>query len=287
MTGANGFLGRRIVSTLKEGGWRTTGIVRRGPEAGDLVVPSLREGSFRSALADAKPDLIIHGIGTSGSLSPREFFEANLLCATDLFSALDQLGLATAVVLIGSAAEYGYVPSSDLPVSEEHVCSPQTAYGVSKFAQTLLGLSQKRRPVLCARLFNPVGAGMPSYLALGDFTERVRRGETELRVGNLDVQRDFICADEAARLIGALCAIPDAFGQVINICVGEAFRLRDIVDQLTEIAPQAVSIVTDPLRVRGGEMPKFYGSTARLRRFGLTPRNPDFTRILGRMIAHS
>jgi GDP-4-dehydro-6-deoxy-D-mannose reductase len=191
------------------------------------------------------------------------------------------------VVLIGSAAEYGYVPTSDLPVSEEHVCSPQTAYGVSKFAQTLLGLSQRRRPVLCARLFNPVGPGMPSYLALGDFTDRVRHGETELRVGNLDVRRDFICADEAARLIGALCAIPDAFGQVINICVGEAFRLKDIVDQLIEIAPQAVSIVTDPLRVRGGEMPEFYGSTARLQRYGLTPSRPDFTSILGRMIAES
>lgn len=287
VTGANGFLGRLIVSTLNESGWQTTGIVRRDPAAGDLVVSSLREENFRTALADAEPDVVIHGIGAAGPLSSRELFEANLLSATDLFSALDQLGLRTAVVLIGSAAEYGYVPGRALPVSEDYTCSPQTAYGVSKFAQTLLGLSQRHRPVLCARLFNPIGPGMPSYLALGDFTDRIRRGDTELRVGNLDVRRDFICADEAARLIGALCAISDAFGQVINICVGEAFELRDIVNRLTEIAPHAVSIVADPLRVRGGEMPKFYGSTARLRRYGLTPSKPDFTKILGRMIAHS
>ena len=287
MTGANGFLGRRIVSALKEDGWRTKGIVRRDPKAGDLVVHSLREENFRAALTDFEPDIVIHGIGTAGPLSPRDLFEANLLCATDLFSVLDRLGLGTAVVLIGSAAEYGYVPARDLPVLEEHICLPQTTYGVSKFAQTALGLSQKRRPVLCARLFNPVGLGMPSYLALGDFTNRIRRGETELRVGNLDVRRDFICADEAARLICALCMVPDAFGQVINICAGEAFELRSIVSQLTDIAPQTVSIVRDPLRVRGGEMPEFYGSTARLQRYGITPSKPDFTKILEGMIAHS
>ncbi|MCJ2118541.1 NAD-dependent epimerase/dehydratase family protein [Methylobacterium sp. J-001] len=286
VTGANGFLGRRLVSALKEDGWRTTGIVRHDPEAGDLVVHSLREENFRTALTDVKPDLIIHGVGTAGPMSPRNLFEANLLCATDLFLVLDQLDLGTAVVLIGSAAEYGYVSARDLPVLEEHICVPLTTYGVSKFAQTALGLSQKHRPVLCARLFNPVGLGMPSYLALGDFTDRIRRGETELRVGNLAVRRDFICVDEAARLICALCMVPDAFGQVINICAGEAFELKDIVTQLTEIAPQVVNIVTDPLRVRGGEMPEFYGSTARLRRYGITPNRPDFTKILKGMIAH-
>lgn len=270
-----------------ESGWHTTRVVRREAEPGDLIASSFLEETFKTALADVNPDLIIHAVGAAGPLSPRALFEANVLSAIDLFSVLDKLGSGAAVVLVGSAAEYGSVSSGDLPVSEEHACLPQTIYGISKLAQTLLGLSQTRRPVLCARLFNPIGAGMPSYLALGDFAGKIRQKTTELRVGNLDVRRDFICVEEAARLIVSLCDIPDAFGQIINICVGEAFRLGGIVDQLVGLAPQAVRIAIDPSRMRNGEMPEFYGSTARLQQYGLTPRPPDFTSILKRMLSDS
>ena len=47
------------------------------------------------------------------------------------------------VVLIGSAAEYGHVPASALPVREDWPCRPASDYAASKHRQTLLGLMRE------------------------------------------------------------------------------------------------------------------------------------------------
>jgi nucleoside-diphosphate-sugar epimerase len=55
-------------------------------------------------------------------------------------------------LLAGSAGEYGEVANKELPITESHTPRPYSHYGISKLAQTQLGLAEARltRPVIIA-----------------------------------------------------------------------------------------------------------------------------------------
>ncbi len=140
--------------------------------------------------------------------------------------------------------------------------------------------------VLIARLFNPVGVGMPGALALPSFARQiVGSGPCPVvRVGDLTAQRDFLDVDEAARLLLALAAMPHWPWPVVNVCSGSAYRLGDLLDGLIAASGLRVSIETDPARLRPGDMPVLIGSTERLASVGLAPQSPDFLTLLPRLL---
>jgi GDP-4-dehydro-6-deoxy-D-mannose reductase len=131
---------------------------------------------------------------------------------------------------------------------------------------------------------------MPGHLALASFARQIREGVDVLRVGDLDVERDFIDVAEAARLIAALGAAEPVRGDrpggvVWNVCSGRAIRLGALVEELVRLDGRPVAIATDPARLRPGEMRSIYGSTTRLAAAGLSPQAPDFAALLPRLLA--
>ena len=288
VTGANGFLGRHITHLLETEGWTVLRAVRTLPAGtvpGDTLVLGLApwsEATIAKALDDANPDAVFHLAGNPWARPVAALYETNLSLAARLLDAVAARAGPPAVVLIGSAAEYGFVAEDQQPVREDAVCVPLNHHGIAKHAQTQLGLAwaQAGLPVLVARLFNPVGASMPTGLALPSFAAQIVAGARVLRVGDLDVARDFIDVEEAARLIVALASDSQNFGQVVNICSGTATVLRSLVDRMVQLANRPVDIVTDPARMRAGEMRTLRGDTERLLAAGLTPAAPDFGRLL-------
>jgi GDP-4-dehydro-6-deoxy-D-mannose reductase len=294
VTGADGFLGHRIVAQLMSEGWMVVRAVRvvRGPSpSGTLVLgtKTWTDATLADALDTAAPDVVFHLAGSAWLEPITALYETNLMLAARLLDAAAARARRPAVVLVGSAAEYGFVPEDRQPVTEDTPCAPLTHHGIAKYAQTQLGLAWARAglPVMVARLFNSVGAGMPAWLALGSFAARLRSGEDVLEVGDLDVARDFIDVDEAARLIIALVAGARNFGQVVNICSGTAFQLRPLVEELVRLTDREVSIVVDPARLRRGEMKTLRGDIGRLRTAGLSVQQPDFSRLLPAILFQS
>lgn len=305
VTGATGFIGRHLVARLAADGWAVTRAVRCAARAGAAApgCATLELGPspwgpevLARALADSSPEVVFHLAGTARAASPAELYGANVGLAADLLEAVcagpDARRPRARVVLAGSAAEYGEVAPETLPVAEHHPCAPTTDYGISKYAQTLAGLARARRglDVVVARIFNPVGPGMPGHLALASFVRQIREGVDVLRVGDLDVERDFIDVAEAARLIAALGAAEPVRGDrpggvVWNVCSGRAFRLGALMEELVRLDGRPVAIATDPARLRPGEMRSIYGSTARLAAAGLSPQAPDFAALLPRLLA--
>lgn len=287
VTGANGFLGRRVVARLEADGWAVVRAVRAAPDpvpAGTLVLGAgpWSAASLAAALDAAAPDVVFHLAGSAWAEPVAALYETNLMLAARLLDAAAARTPSPAVVLTGSAAEYGFVPEDRQPVSEDQPCAPVTHHGIAKHAQTQLGLAwaQAGLPVLIARLFNAVGAGMPQRLALASFAAQIRDGATVLEVGDLDVMRDFIDVAEAARLIVTLAADPTRFGQVVNICSGIGVPLRPMVEDMIRRSGQPIGISVAQARLRPGEMRVLRGDTARLRAAGLAAQAPDFARLL-------
>jgi GDP-4-dehydro-6-deoxy-D-mannose reductase len=232
--------------------------------------------------------VVLHCAGAARSPNARACFDANAVLAGELLHAVAEASKPPRVILIGSAAEYGIVPAEAQPVSENHPCAPRTDYAVAKHAQSLLGFAafMQGLPVLVARLFNPVGVGMPRGLALPSFARQIVGPEAQavLRVGDLSAARDFLDVAEAARLLVALAELPDWPWPLVNLCSGQAWRVGDLLERMVAVSNVPVRIETDPALMRSGDMPVLTGSTERLASVGLPPRAPDFGILLPRLL---
>ena len=286
VTGANGFVGRHLVTRLTAEGWRVVRLVRDppfDPEPDTIALGGApwSVAAIAGALESSRPDTVFHLVGSPWASSTAELYELNFMAAVRLFEAIATRSPASAVVLIGSAAEYGFVPEDSQPVTEDFPCTPMTHYAIAKYAQTQLGLAWARAgmPVMIARLFNPVGPDMPRQLALAEFVRQIHDETSALLVGNLDVARDFLHVTEAARIIVGLASDRKNFGQVINVCSGVAICLRRVVEELTRLADRPITITTDPSRLRTGEMRSLRGDATRLRGAGLEVDPPDPSRL--------
>jgi GDP-4-dehydro-6-deoxy-D-mannose reductase len=98
--------------------------------------------------------------------------------------------------------------------------------------------------------------------------------EPVLRVGNLDVQRDFLDVRDVVRAYALLLESGEP-GQAYNVCRGEAFRIRDLLEALLVQARVPMRVEIDAARWRPADLPVLCGDPTRLReRTGWRPEIP-------------
>jgi GDP-4-dehydro-6-deoxy-D-mannose reductase len=234
----------------------------------------------------AKPDVIFHLVGGACG-STTALTQSNLAAAMSVMDALQTAHARPLLVCCGSAAEYGTAIKDGIPIREGADCAPVTAYGVSKHAQTnaLLDFSTATgTPVLIARVFNPIGPGMPAYLALGDFAGQIACSPNGgvLQTGNIQVYRDFLDVQHVAQAMCKLVRNPDARG-IVNICSGEATQLSRLVDILVALSGKTITIEPTPARMRSDELAVVIGSTALLAELGAATPRTDYAGVMARL----
>ena len=244
VTGGSGFLGSHLLTRLgrePDGGVEVVAVGRRVPagwsgrfEAVDFDDP----GAVGRVMGELRPSVVFHLAGRTPPARPDEFTRGNTLATVAILDALRGLNQPVRVVLVGSAAELGPVPVADLPVAESWPCRPVDAYGLSKWLATVAGLAA-RPPleVVVARVFNPIGPGLPGSQALGRFARALAEGEgpTRLTVGDLDARRDFVDVRDVAEALIALATRGES-GQVFHVGTGQSHRVGAGLDRL--IAPE-------------------------------------------------
>ena len=273
ITGAGGFCGRYLRQFLAREEIEFRTVSTRQDSPADYRLPELSEQALRSVLSDCNPTHVIHLAGSSSGKSLYEFYEPNVLYAVHLLDALRETGFESVpVLLIGTAAEYGFIASEEaLPITEELSPNPCTAYGISKLAQTRLGLfeASRGRNVVIARPFNLLGQGMPSHLVFPSFVRQIQEaretsGKCKIRVGNLSSARDFVPASVAVRFMWSLITEPRAYGQVVNICSGVPRTVQSLLDKLIELAGIPCEVEIDPSLFRENDTPVHYGCRRKL-----------------------
>ncbi len=285
VTGAGGFVGRHLCASLDTRGVEVRTIGPRPTSAAHLTVDPIDLVALTAAVDAARPTAVFHLAGVRASADPTDYYRVNAAFAAGLLAALERSGQAgVPVLLVGSAAEYGPIGPASLPVSETMLACPMSDYGISKLAQTHLGLAAaaRGRPVVVVRPFNIIGPGMPTDLAVGSFAAQVAaivRGDAPptLRVGNLASARDFIDVRDVVRLFVALLAHPRARGRVVNVCTGVATAMRTVVADLIALAGMEIAVEREPSRVKETDSSVHYGSTALLNALlgPLAPRPVD------------
>jgi len=286
VTGAGGFVAAHLVEFLKGelpdatlyGTARPQTSIARGPSSdltsveADLNDPAAAE----RVIDEVEPDRIVHLAGQSSVhrswIEPGATLRVNVLGLVNLLDAVRHRGLKPAVLVVGSAEEYGMVDPSEIPLRETTPLRPSSPYAVSKVAQAhlarLYGPAGGMKVVL-SRTFPHTGPGRGETFAESSFARQIAEIEAGLRppvlsVGNLEAVRDYTDVRDVVRSYWTLLEKGKA-GEVYNVCSGRGRRIQEMLDMLLASSSVRLEVKVDSKRLRPSDVPVLVGDPSKIR----------------------
>jgi nucleoside-diphosphate-sugar epimerase len=307
VTGAQGLLGRQVVSTLLGNGAEAVLGVGRSPQHDDFYTHDLAwlddrlqapvPKTLRDAIADERytyrsldlrdqvgvakvgeqfaPDLVIHTAAALRDASWQDLFDSNLQATLGVINGF-AMKTKPRFVLVSSGSIYGGGRGA-VPFQETGPTEPIDPYGATKRAgEDIARITAGRCDVLLtqARVFNLVGAGLqdrhlPAVLA--GRVAAICRGFAPpvLRLGPLTATRDFVAVEDAA---DALLAIANTPGPppVINVASGVEIRVSQMVTTLLDIAGRP-DVTIETIEGRPTDIPRAFADIGLLKSIGFSP----------------
>jgi GDP-4-dehydro-6-deoxy-D-mannose reductase len=277
VTGATGFVGRYLVTTLRRSGVEVSACGGPHDRYEEVLRLDLADAqTIRYALETARPTVIFH-LAAQTSVpdalrTPMETYEANVLGTARLSEAVRGYsgGPPPRIVFTSSAEVYGRRGRDELPLRENLDLRPANPYAASKAAAEAILLAEAHSfglDVVIARAFNHIGPGQDERFVVPSLAMQLARIDAgappQLLVGNLAAARDFLDVRDVVNAYIALARDGER-GEIYNVCSGGAVSIRDILRELIAIAHVPVEVREDPARMRPADVPILVGSAEKL-----------------------
>jgi len=284
VTGAEGFIGSHLVRFLQAKGWNVVGGYRLHSSNSFPKLPKLRfvqcdlfNGQQVSELFHQfRPTHVFHlgaqSLPTVSWADPVGTFESNIMGSLHVFEAVRHMKPPPIVVSACSSAEYGHVPRSAIPVTEDQPLHPLHPYGISKVCLDLLAREyflDHKIPAVNLRVFNTTGPGKTND-APSDFVRqliRIKKGlqPPVMEVGNLKPRRAFLDVNDTVRGF-YLAAMKAKRGEAYNICAAKTHEIGELLR--TAVRLSGVKTVIRPAAhlMRPSDEKIIFGSADKLRK---------------------
>lgn len=278
ITGASGFLGRYIARYFFSQGWRVSGIGHTvknflASEWGisNWLEQDVNSNSLKAIIENTgKPDVFVHCAGT-GSVgksweAPLKEFERTVLTTATVIDTLRSFAPGALLIYPSSAAVYG--ESDDKTLTEDSLLHPMSPYGLHKLAAEDLCLGAHRIfgiNVAIIRFFSIYGPTLRKQL-LWDITQKLQSGTTVLKLDGTGTEhRDFIYADDAARLAGHIANMNPQTPFVVNGSTGIATTVSSVAQLIINEMGKKDSVRIEFSGVsRPGDPSRLVGDTHKL-----------------------
>jgi NAD dependent epimerase/dehydratase len=269
VTGAGGFIGSHLVSTLVTLGATVKALVRYNsnglwgqletlpPEilahveviSGDITDASCVRSLFKQA------DIVFHLAALIGIpysyIAPQHYVQVNI---NGTLNVLETARLLETPKVVHTSTSETYGTALYTPINEQHPLQGQSPYSATKIGADALVESYYRSfnlPVSTIRPFNTYGPRQSARAFIPTVITQLLT-QPYIQVGTLDTVRDLNYVADTVNGFLAIGATPNSNGEVINIGSGHAVSMRNVLQQLLLLAnkPNMHIIEQTPERVR-------------------------------------
>jgi len=252
VTGARGFVGRRLVPRLEREGCAVLAV--------DRELEISQAVGVGEAFARARPDAIVHLAAQSSLIAaeadPPRAYRVNYLGTRAVLEAARHYAPRARVLLVSSAQVYGSAQPGTEPFDESAPLRPRSVYDWTKAAGDLLGAwyADRGLDVLRVRPFNHTGAGQDrvffaSAMAFQIAQMEAGRCSPVLAVGNLESVRDFLDVEDVVEAYVRLLQ-PGVASGIYNVASGRGWTMREVLDLLLARTALSPKIQVDEARFR-------------------------------------
>jgi len=271
ITGINGFTGRYVAHELELAGWEVWGI---GSQETSDITPNYRQVDIldREALVEVVSEVSAQSIVHLAAMAfvahndADAFYRVNIVGTRNLLSALAANSQTPDGVLLASSANV-YGNSTEGVLSETAMPNPANDYAVSKLAMEYMAkLWMDRLPIVIVRPFNYTGVGQSESFLLPKIVSHFRRKAEVIKLGNLDVSRDFSDVRSVAYAYRRLLETKP-IGQTVNVCSGKTTSLREVLQLAQQINGHSIEVQVNPAFVRATDVKELRGDPSKLTSF--------------------
>jgi nucleoside-diphosphate-sugar epimerase len=222
VTGASGFLGRRLVEMLRAGGQALRLLLRDGSDLGSLDVEGceIARCSFADAAALIQAmrgvHTVYHCAGRSSDWgSWAAFRTANIENVANLLDAALRAGTVARFVHVSTTDIYGY---PEIPCDERSLaCDSGLPYNRSKGAGDRLTLDFGKRTGLPVTVVRPATIFGPRSKDWVDELARLLIARSAVTIGQGKSLAGLVYVDDVVQAMIALADLPGAVGEAFNV----------------------------------------------------------------------
>lgn len=250
ITGATGFVGNRLVDSLRKPSNEIYALVRwtskypmGGWEGVNLVYGDLREyHKISKVIREIQPNTVMHlGAVTPVSLSfkrPLEYLEVNTIGTVNLAEICLKECRNLEKFLVASTPEV-YGVQESLPIGEDACLNPTNPYAVSKASadKYLLYLYKAYGfPVTLLRNANTYGRKRSKHFVVESIITQMLENQKSIRLGNPDPRRDFeYISDHVNSYMTCLTTEHNIAGEIFNFSSGENLSIKELAENIRQI----------------------------------------------------
>ena len=230
VTGAAGFIGKRLVPHLQASGAEVTPWTRR-------EVDLLDASAVIQRIQGDRPEIVFH-LASAGTRPEHAHSElaiyGNLRMAEHLSAGILAMESECRLVVAGSVSEYGGGEKS--VVSEDRVCQPVTKYGIGKLAASLYFRSEgltSGLDVIILRLFGVYGPGESKRRLIPAVLEAIA-SEESLDLSDGTQIRDFMHVADVCEGFLRAAQASSLNGQILNLGTGDGLTVRAVCEWIAQ-----------------------------------------------------
>ncbi len=283
VTGAAGFLGSHVAEHLLLQQVPVIGLDNLSTGQWQFLAPFASDRNFKFVCQDIRDEAALTVLfkrerpGTVIHLAALHFIPAamrNPGLAVSLNVHGTQCVLSASreadVPRVWFASTADVYPSSDHPHHESTTCGPFNIYGLTKWTgEKLVHLEASAHPerhFVVGRLFNLYGPRETNPHILPEIISQIRNSRSRvLRLGNVSSKRDLVPVADAARAVVEMVEKSVPGVTTVNVGTGISVSMQEVVERISSITRQPLTIETDPSKVRAVERPYLQADVAALR----------------------
>ena len=256
VTGAGGFIGRRLARALRGTGHQ---VLELGSRDGDISDPATLK-----RFDGASVDFVFHLAGRTyvpdAWREPADFQRVNVTGTVNTLELCRKRNIPLTYV---SAYLYG-IPAS-LPVKETDKIEPNNPYALSKFlAESLCNFYATHFNVATTviRPFNIYGIGQKTHFLIPEIIAQIKAGKS-IHAKDLTPRRDYLYLDDLVD--GLLLTMVSKTGyRVYNIGYGNSLSVKEIIDIIQSVAGTSLEVIGESIP-RRNEIQDVYADISKIR----------------------